>query len=352
MISFQKLMIQVTLLSLVILSCHSQEIPSDPAFQAFAFECSGAFHALNFSVTDYDRYDQFFSEESTFLVPQAGIYKGPQGIEEYNRFIETNGESFSLSQILNATFSPLTFDPVNRTCTFMSSAALLVEFKPPLYLPSRTTFTVFYMITFDLQVGKIGSILARVPDAWIQYGFSLLRTETVHNYICDTLQSNCGEISAMNAIASRDDCVGRLAQLQNVSPGGQIDGSDLACRTLHSIFARRNSDHCPHISFIPLPDKNGDFKCQQSAGLTELDVFPPELLQHHSLFEVEQGIDPRLGFSISCVDLPAWKTENGEGCDCEWVAADPLSRCGLYNATIGCAGTCDPSCSTPTTIKY
>jgi hypothetical protein len=41
----------------------------------------------------------------------------------------------------------------------------------------------------------------------------------------------------------------------------------------HADLAIVNPDHCPHISFIPEKDKNGNTKCQETKGINPSDLF-------------------------------------------------------------------------------
>lgn len=189
-----------------------------------------------------------------------------------------------------------------------------MEFKPPLYIPSRTTTTtVFYIIEFDLKIGKIASVFSRISNNWIQSSASLLQKSNVFNYVCDTLQTDCTETRARSIryfpmpiawIAFRSSR-GCLVVAKSIEMTGVIK------LFISSLHARMQI-----IALIFRLFHYGDLKRQRSAGFTQRDFILPELLQLYSLFTIQQGIDPRVGYNISCVDLPTWSRGTGEGCNC------------------------------------
>ena len=42
-----------------------------------------------------------------------------------------------------------------------------------------------------------------------------------------------------------------------------------SCRRLHAVYAASNGNHCAHLSFKPMADPKGQFKCQESEKVPE-----------------------------------------------------------------------------------
>ena len=49
-------------------------------------DCLLTFTALNFDIRNFDRYPDYFHDDSTLVLAEAGEYKGAADIEEYIRF--------------------------------------------------------------------------------------------------------------------------------------------------------------------------------------------------------------------------------------------------------------------------
>jgi hypothetical protein len=55
-----------------------------------AADCLVAFGGLGFDLLSYERYDEYFSDDSVMTFAQAGRYIGPKDIKEYVRFADTS----------------------------------------------------------------------------------------------------------------------------------------------------------------------------------------------------------------------------------------------------------------------
>ena len=49
-------------------------------------ECLSGFLGLKFSPFNFTRYPEYFRDDSTITLAQAGTFRGPSGIEEYVHF--------------------------------------------------------------------------------------------------------------------------------------------------------------------------------------------------------------------------------------------------------------------------
>ena len=64
------------------------------------------------------------------------------------------------------------------------------------------------------------------------------------------------------------------------------------CRKLHAVFAATNDKHCAHISFTPMADPKGNFKCQESAEVQASDLFTVDQVAKFESFVAEGGFEP------------------------------------------------------------
>lgn len=91
-------------------------------------------------------------------------------------------------------------------------------------------------------------------------------------------------------------------------PYDYLDGMSKGCRILHSGFvAKGNSDHCPHLSFVPIPDKNNQLKCQATAWETDPPYGTNSMMgeadkANFELYMNRRGFDAALGVKLTPVD--------------------------------------------------
>tara|TARA_B100000795_G_scaffold63943_1_gene43154 strand:+ start:969 stop:1343 length:375 start_codon:yes stop_codon:yes gene_type:complete len=77
---------------------------------------------------------------------------------------------------------------------------------------------------------------------------------------------------------------------------------------MHAVFAAKNEHHCAHLSFKPLADRDGKFKCQVSAQLSISSMFSDAELDTFAAFEAEVGFESgqhwRLSPCVTNADCP------------------------------------------------
>ena len=78
------------LTSFIALMSHSVVLGQGNATAVTPQLCFGNFVGLEFTFNDYDRYPEFFHDDSILTYPMAGKYKGAKDIEEYTRFLGFN----------------------------------------------------------------------------------------------------------------------------------------------------------------------------------------------------------------------------------------------------------------------
>ena len=104
------------------------------------------------------------------------------------------------------------------------------------------------------------------------------------------MKSNCQETFKLNNL-TWTDCLAKYDALPPTNAQGYLDDNTKGCRILHSVFAAKNKNHCPHLSFIPQEDHHGIIKCQTSKGTKPSDLFSAFELEKIEEISHEWGFD-------------------------------------------------------------
>lgn len=239
-----------------------------------------------------------FGENSTFTLPQAGEYKGPDAIAEYVRFASEFSPLFDEAITLNDRVELLSSD--SGICTFRRFSTVRAVASDVLYPGGVLHFTAMYRINFDYEANQIPSMtlyftpqaIAHIFETWAGSANS-----SSHELVCSTMEESCPSTWFSNSLSSKQDCLDALETLPVLQDGTHFDGNSQSCRVLHAVFARTNDMHCPHISFVPAADSAGAIKCQESAGMLPSDTFTEDDLQTFRDWMVEEGI-PEIGYVV------------------------------------------------------
>lgn len=274
-----------------------------------------------FAASDLEDYQSFYAEDSVLHYPSGGKYFGPGGIEEYNSFI-TNGV-----MITNYTRvgSPIFLDVSSTApgqCKIFLVESANIHANPVYTLDNKeacASITVGVKFDYGLTGNPEKMVSIRKQDVWLSNKiigemFPLFTSSTpTAEYVCDQIVNTCKDYSVedqMNKNQTRglkskkagkkgkatkkksvkqpkvpdgndldmEACVEKYLALPDVtydngSSDAYIDGNSKGCRALHSFFASNNDIHCPHITFEAEADINGKFKCDESAGVLQSDLF-------------------------------------------------------------------------------
>ena len=87
-----------------------------------ANECVGSFLALDppFNPGIFDLYENWFDNNSSMTLAQAGNYKGVDDIEEYLQFAYPSSPYIAASGALRSDPSFVSFDAEKRSCVMMT----------------------------------------------------------------------------------------------------------------------------------------------------------------------------------------------------------------------------------------
>jgi hypothetical protein len=251
-----------------------------------AADCLVALGGLGFDLTSYERYDEYFSDDSVMTLAQAGRYIGPKDIQEYVRFANKGTPehtSFYDNSVQIALAAPQ-FKGVSDdgTCDFIGIFTNQYNTSATISRPSTHNTAIMIRIFYELSDKKISSINIFYSQSYLDFFFgTILNTAPTRKFICSVLEDDCPETYARNtgeiSIKGSNSCMSLLETLP-IATGNlsYIDGYSQGCRALHATFASNNAAHCAHISFAPEEDPKGNIKCQDSAEILISDLFDPQ----------------------------------------------------------------------------
>jgi len=262
-----------------------------PAGRCYA---TALLNGLILGIDEFDRYNQIFAESGYVEMAQLGKYVGPDAIEEYVRaaFAETN---WFLRSNDPDQLTEFEFDQYHDgKCIFLVFSKIRFDFDPEtsIELP-RFSIVAVSKFFFDIQSTQITGWNLHWPNDMFRVLAAGIQSENAQRVICDEIIS-----IACQGILNIENCRDKIAALPAASEGNleYMDGNSQGCRALHSVFAVENpTTHCPHLSFDPLEDPNGQIKCQESKQTPISALFSDRELDKLKEFAARQGIDPELG---------------------------------------------------------
>jgi hypothetical protein len=260
--------------------------------------CFLAFLKSGFDIADFAHYPDFFRDDSVVQLAQAGIYQGANDIEEYVKFAYADYSPYLAQDDPKPQrrVKILGYNS-NGQCEY------LVIYKSTYFFEPSTTdnspsIDVVYMakLYLDLDQGYFPRANVFFSTDWLRVSFGvILNSDNTRRYICEqVIAGSCSGI--LNATA---ECEATLLALPSVEGEfNYIDGNSQGCRALHAAFAFTNPvNHCAHLSFTPLADPRGRFKCQTSQKTPPSDLFTDADFSFYKQFARRHGIDPELGHS-------------------------------------------------------
>lgn len=317
----------------------------DISFALTAEECYNGLVALNIKLGDYERYPEFFQQDSRVVIAEGGEFIGYTGIKQYAAFGGIDSP-YLAAEPINSEIYQVNFDDSAGTCTFLVLGIAKLTTNPDTATPTRVHRVKATKITYDANHNYVPEIGMYLPKQFIRtfYGEVLGGAKT-RQYICRTLIDNCEMVHIVNDLPSQSECEAELVDLPPLSRNFHFDGDDRACRTLHAPSAALETRFCAPLSFAAEVDHDGRVKCQHSAGITASQIFTTSDLAMLERYSEKNGIDPSVGFVLVCENDARWSTEGTTEINCAWIADDPSQRCLLGDAKYACARSCHPQCT-------
>lgn len=252
-----------------------------------------AFPALQFFLFGY-RYKDLVSDNGAMQLSQAGIYVGPEAIQEYGSFLtETSlflaaseNDDFKIQYMGRQGDGQCVFD-VGITWYHLHDAAtsaFAAEYEYPIMFKA--------LFPRGKKASRVNVYFA--PGFFEQVFTRILDSSKTRQTVCDIYENQCASLLAETSV----ECLTAVNNLP-VSEGANnwIDGNSQGCRALHGAFATFNPEtHCPHLSFSGQADVNGEIKCQNSLGITPEELFDDSDFAFWNEYCNDRGFDPEVGF--------------------------------------------------------
>jgi len=239
--------------------------------------CGGAFVQLQFGIFNYDAYNTYFDETSTLTLAQAGVYTGPDAIEEYVKFADENSPYIQAKREYVQETTMTGFDPTTNICKFTTYIVNGFDFNPALTAGSTITHGYIINTHYSAATNKVPTVHLYFTAPFTEAAFMQLQTRKVDEFVCEILlgpvcMEELGDQAEQGL--TKQKCLKRLSNLP-LAEGEyhSVDGNSQGCRYLHAVFAQTNPSHCAHVSLIPAKDPKGNSKCQTSAGLSPDEFF-------------------------------------------------------------------------------
>jgi hypothetical protein len=256
--------------------------------------------SLDFDAAAFDRYDEFFRNDSVVQLVETGAFKGVDDILEYLqggseispfyvRDLETEDLQFSYRR----------YDRKNSICEFEVKTTASFETDPT---TTAGAVTIKYGAMSKLFLDYRNNYIVKqkiflLPGFWEGLRFAYNSTNA-RNFVCEVMATDCAPYLPNGTSAN---CLSRLEALplSQSDEDGTLrfqEGSQV-CRVMHAGLARINPvAHCAHISFEPLKDPQGRIKCQEGSDTDNfkyLDLFTQEEINDFRQYCLKQGLGDR-----------------------------------------------------------
>lgn len=253
---------------------------------------------LSYEAGNFDKYEQYFRDDSAMRLKQTGVYTGPDGIAEYFSvgFQETSPYLVEGPDTISNRVRVLGYNYETQQCEFLSAQRVQFRFNEDVTgLSTKFENTVLFKVGLNYNQYFLSYIHLFYPEKFLGYFFGLegLSSPSVQNFLCNqVLKEKCGyEV---------EDCEARMAALPVAEPITQaVDGNSIGCRAIHGYLATISPDlHCPHVSLDPILDPKGQLKCQETEDIPLGTLFSETDLTFFRDFQSRQGFDPDVGYRL------------------------------------------------------
>ena len=274
-------------------------------------------------------FQNLYREYSYVRLPQTGQYMGQMDIREYlNLFSEASVSSNALiadfCQLDGATKIQFNGISDNGICDITFAEIGQGRFNDHLINPALedapfTQYAFGHRLMFRPEGDDMIDLLTHdiyyplyFATGLFEEGFS---AERVALDICSTLQDNCPESYARDGYNDLDDCLARMGSLPltNLNDQGFMasDGNSTTCRVIHANLAKNNKKHCPHISYYPEEDINGNILCSTGYNTNFDNFFSESDLQLFQELAKENNLDSenQLVWGLQREDLASCRTD-------------------------------------------
>eukprot|EP00549_Striatella_unipunctata_P004866 CAMPEP_0118683802 /NCGR_PEP_ID=MMETSP0800-20121206/6260_1 /TAXON_ID=210618 ORGANISM="Striatella unipunctata, Strain CCMP2910" /NCGR_SAMPLE_ID=MMETSP0800 /ASSEMBLY_ACC=CAM_ASM_000638 /LENGTH=274 /DNA_ID=CAMNT_0006580377 /DNA_START=135 /DNA_END=956 /DNA_ORIENTATION=+ len=262
-------------------------------------ECVQGLFETSLDMLNFDRYSEWFREDSRMIVAEAGVFKGVDAIEEYARFVSKNSPYMrSKASVRNLADMEIFVKIENGVCTYLQAFEEEYVTEPSTSRPTRFRSVAMVKVYYDVKNKYFPQANLYYTKRTLNHFFGeVLESTETRRYVCSVMKDVCGY-----QYDNQESCEEKLNRLPVLQGKSHLDGNSQACRVLYAAFAETNPEqHCPHLSFDPMPDKRGAYKCQGQGGRLEpSNLFTREDFNFYRDFARLRGFDTLDGY----IDVP------------------------------------------------
>jgi len=191
-----------------------------------------------------------FKESILQIVPQEGSGM----VSEYVKTVlAPNGETFQHTMCSWVTMALM---------VETGNSSMMVDAFNYGTFTTKTTAMVRYEVSLTDQ--KIHGSWVYYPPDYMEVLSLMMATPEAAQFVCETIWKKCPEVWDFNSQYYTDlsSCIDHQISTSMYDQNGVWIGRSRSCRNVHVAFASTNSQHCAHLSTVPMADPNGAFKCQ------------------------------------------------------------------------------------------
>jgi hypothetical protein len=263
------------------------------------FRCYLKFYRFGFDLFDFDRYDDFFRDDSFSIQSQTGIWTGAKEIAEQAKFLLADTSPFLETDDIDIELAFKQYNEDTGQCEFiiLSDAEYGVEASTTDYAANFNVIIMFKLF-FDFEDEYVPKLYTYIAAPFISFFFDdLLNSNKTRDYVCSLYTDTCsGFVSAV------DNCAETMAALPTTEGAlEKIDGNTQGCRAVHAGAVEADPEnYCPHISFNQTVD-TGKIFCQNSSrsDYTPGSLFDDADFDAYSVFAKKAGVYPSIGYDLN-----------------------------------------------------
>jgi hypothetical protein len=271
--------------------------------------------ALDTSGFDPRAAGPWYDNSSALQLSSVGKFVGPEAIEEYFLLFGVAPPAMFLDACTVEESFKIIVEEANADGCKVSVGNYVTSRMDPDLMRDSNKNSSWFRYVFGASVAL--DLTADIKATRSNYFFpeplvSMLREgcaseEALIGRVCETYENSCSDQFAAD-FSSTEECLERLGSLPSYTNNNRnapvLDSNSTGCRVVHSTLVNFRPDlHCPHLSYFPAEDTNGNVKCSAGYEKNNADLFSPAALDMFSRIGAENGL-PADTLTEVCLEKP------------------------------------------------